>query len=307
MAQVIDAERLKRMRKLRGLTQDELAEKARLNKQTVYRLERENRPIRKRNLDGLAQGLVVDPEVLTGEKPIPLDDGQPSAPADEIAYQLNVRVDAAIRNAFELVARRYGVSVPKIAQLAPLLFVIIAEASLKHRRKKLDEFEAALDRISELGSHLPHFPASCFYGMDDQEQSIKVEKKSIDGRDLFGLNRFDPYGVDDKDKANPFVAYVKALTAGRDDITVSALGPTSTEYRVCRSAATELAGGDEQVANWLLKGEVPIHRMPRGLKTVAERVEWIGQNRISIQKVTEQIPEGFPGDLEPDLDDEIEL
>ena len=194
MAQVIDAERLKRMRERSGLTQDQLAGKARLNKQTVYRLERENRPIRKRNLERLAQGLAVDPEVLTGEKPIP-DASQSSAPADEIAYQLNVRVDAAVRNAFELAARRYGVSVAKIAQLAPLLFVSIAEASLKHRREKLDEFKAACDRIVELGSVLPHFPGSCFYGMEyDQEQSIQDEEASIDSRDLFGL-RFDPVRV----------------------------------------------------------------------------------------------------------------
>jgi len=100
-----------------------------------------------------------------------------------------------------------------------------------------------------------------------------------------------------EEEANPFVAFLKALTIGRDDITVSALGPTSTDYRVCRSTAIELAGRDEEVADWLLKGEVPIHRMPRDLKTVAERVEWMGQNKISIHKVTEQIPEGFPGDL----------
>jgi hypothetical protein len=113
----------------------------------------------------------------------------------------------------------------------------------------------------------------------------------------------------DEGEDNPFAAYLKALTARSDDITVSALGPTSTQYRVCRAAATELAGGDEHVADWLLKGEVPIHRMPRGLKSVAERVEWMSQNKISIHKVTEQIAEGFPGDLEPikiDLDS-IEL
>jgi transcriptional regulator with XRE-family HTH domain len=287
------------MRKHRGLTQEELARKARLNKQTVYRAEREDRPIRKRNLEGLAQGLTVDPEVLTGEKPIPLD-ASPSAPADEIAYQLNVRVDAAIRNAFELVARRYGVSVVKIAQLAPLLFVIVADASLKHHRKKLDEFEAALDRVSELGSHLPHFPASCF---DEEEQIIdfiEEQNASIEARDLFGVNP--------QEEANPFVAYLKALTADRDDITVSTLGPTSTEYRVCRSEATELAGGDEQVADWLLKGEVPIHRMPRrGLKTVTERVEWMRNNKISIDKVTEKIPERFPGDLGPTEDERAAL
>jgi transcriptional regulator with XRE-family HTH domain len=175
MAQVIDAERLRQMRKHRGFTQEELAGKARLNKQTVYRLERENRPIRDRNLERLAQGLVVDPEVLTGEKPIPLDASEPRAPADEIAYQLNVRVDAPIRNAFELVARQYRVSVPKIAQLAPLLFVIVAEASLKRHGKKLDEFEATLDRVAEAASDFPHLQLQT----SEQERGIQAERGLI--------------------------------------------------------------------------------------------------------------------------------
>jgi transcriptional regulator with XRE-family HTH domain len=288
MAQVIDAERLKRIRKLRGLTQDELAGKARLNKQTVYRLERENRPIRKRNLDGLAQGLVVDPEVLTGEKPIPLDDSQPSAPADEIAYQLNVRVDAPIRNAYELVARRYGASVPKIAQLAPLLFFIVAEASLKRRCEKLDEFEAALDRVKEAAWDL-QLPLITGH----QDKGIEGERASIEHRDLFG-ERFYRHGVSqslDEGEDNPFEAYLKALTATLDDITVRAVDPTSTEYRVCSSEAIHLAEGDEQVAEWLLNGEVPIHRMPRGLKTEEERIAWMRQNKISVRKVPEEIPE----------------
>ena len=188
-------------------------------------------------------------------------------------------------------ARQYGVSVAKIAQLAPLLFVIIAEASLKHRREKLDEFKAACDRIVELGSALPHFPASCFYGRDDHEQSIRAEEASIDSRDLFGVDGFYRDDVYDEASCNPFFAYLKALTASRDDINIGSLGPTSTEYRVCRSKATELAGGDQNVAGWLLNGEVPIHRIPRDLKTVPERVKWMGQNKISVHKVPEESPD----------------
>ena len=138
MAQVIylDPERVRKLRDRLSLSQEGLAKRAdNLNKQTIYRLEKRRSPVRKGTLGRLAQALGVDPEVLTGEKPIPSDASQPSASEDEASYQLNVRVDAAVRNAFELVARRYKISVPKIAQLAPLLFVIIAEQSLKHRRK----------------------------------------------------------------------------------------------------------------------------------------------------------------------------
>lgn len=314
---MIRPECLKRLRQLRERTQDQLSEATGLNKQTIYRLERPERshPVHKTTLDRLARALAVDPEVLTGEKPIPSDANQPSAAVDE-AYQLNVRVDAAIRNAFELVARRYRVSVPKIAQLAPLLFVIIAEGSLKHRRKNLGELEDALKRLyefedinRELQSKYPQIPFP-YINWDDQDKAIEAEKASIKSRDLFGQNRFDP---DDflQGEDNPFEVYLKALTTGREDITITAVGRTSTEYRVCRSEATELAGGDKQVADWLLNGEIPIHKIPRGLKSIEERVERIRQNKISVSRISEEIPEQFPGDLDLDpidLDlDDIEL
>jgi hypothetical protein len=127
-----------------------------------------------------------------------------------------------------------------------------------------------------------------------------AEKASIESRDLFGQKRFDPYDLQGDD--NPFAVYLKALTTGCEDITITAVGRTSTEYRVCRSEATELAGGNKQVADWLLNGEVPIHKIPRGLKTVEERIEQIRQNKISVSRVREEIIEEFPGDLDIDID-----
>ncbi len=299
MTHTIDPERLKTIRKSRGLTQDELAKKARLDKQTIYRLERgeDKRPVRRGNLDRLAEALGIDPEVLAGEKPIPPDIGQASAPPEETAYQLNVRVDAPIRNAFELVARRYRVSVAKIAKLAPLLFVIVAEASLKHRRKKLDEFLEARERISEIESNFPDLARGSSY---DQEEVIDAEKASIESRDLFGLDRYYPNNEND----NPFVTFLKALIQGSDDNAIRAVGPTSTEYQVCRSVATELAGGDDEVARWLLDGEVQIHRIPRGLKNVAERVVRMREHRISIHHEPEDSPKEYPADLaRPSIED----
>jgi transcriptional regulator with XRE-family HTH domain len=283
---------------LRRLSQEGLAKLAGLNKQTIYRLEKGSNPIpvRKRNLDRLARPLGVDPEVVTGEKPIPSDASQPSASEDGAAYQLNVRVDAAVRNAFELVARRYRISVPKIAQLAPLLFVIIAEGSLKHRRKKLDELEAALGRLyefedirAELRSKFPYIPFPNI-DWDDQDTAIKAEKASIESRDLFGEQR------EDDSQGDAFADYLKAQTAGDDDITIDALGPTSTEYRVCHSVATKLAGGDRDLAEWLLNGEVPLHRMP---KREEHPIEWMRQNKISVHKLPEEVIERFPE--EPEL------
>jgi transcriptional regulator with XRE-family HTH domain len=295
MDKVIPPQRLRQLRELRGLSQDQLAKKAGLTKQTIYRLERkgERRPIRDGNLDRIARALDFDLKVVTGEAPIPSEASQANPVRDETAYRLNFRVDAPIRNAYELAARQYRVSPSKLAQLAPLLFVIVAEASLKYRRQKLNDLEASLDRAAEREKDFPHWPLS-FFEMDDQKKAIQTEEASIDSRDLFGKERFDPFGetqVHDEGKFNPFVAYLKALTASSDEITISDLSPTSTEYRVCASVAIKLAGDSEEVASWLLNGEVPIHHMPRELKTVAERIKWMEENKIPVRKVPEEPPD----------------
>lgn len=311
MAQVIylNPERVKQLRLLRRLSQEELAKLAGLNKQTIYRLEKGSNPIpvRKKNLDRLAQPLGADPEVLTGEKPIPSNASQPSASAEDgAAYQLNVRVDAAVRIAFELVARRYKISVPKIAQLAPLLFVIIAEHSLKRRRKNLENLRDELkERLygfenirDELHKKFPHIPFPNI-DWDDQDEAINAEEELIKSRDLFGERR-----IDDDLRGEAFADYLKALTAGDDDITIDALGPTSTEYRVCHSVATELAGGDRNIAEWLLNGEVPLHRMP---KREERPIEWMRQNKISVHKLPEDVIERFPEEREFNVADILDL
>lgn len=289
-AQMI-AERLRQMRGLRGLSQKQLAEKCRprLDPQTISRLENARSPARKATLVRLARGLDVDPDVLTGGKPLPLDAVQSKAAVDATAHQLNVRLDAATRNAFELAARRYKVSVSKIAQLAPLLFVLVAEKSLEHRRKKLDEFEVALDHVPE--PNFPHRLVSSFL-VNEWACDIRNERDSISSRDILGSQQFSHWG-----EYRPLEDFLNAVSAGHEgEISIRELSPTSTEYRVCTAEAIDLAKGDRDAARWLLNGEVLIHHVPRGLKTAAERLKWMRDNRKPVHRVAEEIPEPFPED-----------
>jgi transcriptional regulator with XRE-family HTH domain len=296
MNQQIEPQRLKQIRKARGLTQDELARKAALNKQTIYRLETAAGSIRQANLEKLARSLDVAPEVLTGAAPPP-EINRPPLSAEEAAYQLNVRVDAAVRNAFELVARRYRVSVTKVAQLAPLSFVMLAEASLRERRRKLSEYEEALGRLGDLGAGIARLPT--LSNLYEQERAVEAERKSINHNDLFAKDVADPWnGANQADDENPFDSFLRALAARTNEVTVNIIAPSVTDYTVCRTTAMELVDGDEELAGWLLHGEVPIHRIPKGLKSIDERKDWMRENRIDVRKVDETVPEAYPGDLD---------
>jgi transcriptional regulator with XRE-family HTH domain len=294
MAQVI-AERLKRLREARGLTQGQLAKKARgVNPRTISRLENGECSPHRRTIERLAKALEVDPEVLTGERPMPPGIGQPSAPAEDVSYQLNVRLPAPIRNAYELAARRYGVSVSKIAQLAPLLFVIVAEASLKLRGDKLDACSAKHKELEEAASQMPYLDLDI--GLyEDNLMEFVAEEDSIAAKDVFGrwlLKATPPEG------ANPFVTSLKTLAEQYtgDEAAVNAVGPGSTDYRVCRSAAVKLAGGDEALADSILNGEVPIHQIPRGLSP-EQRIAWMRENKRPLPEIEDGSPEEVPEEL----------
>jgi len=271
----IDPERLSQVRKLRGLTQAALAKKARVDKQTVYRLEHEKKPRRLAILERVTKAMDIEIGVLTGERAMPTDLVAVPMRSEEAAYQLNVRVNPAVRNAYELAARRYGVSVQKIAQLAPLLFVIIAEASLQNRDKNVQECRTKYDeycvRASKIPSLIPIYELA---------SGIEEEQDSIRRNDIFGRHLTNSSGY-------PFEDYLQALAARYGEITVASVSPNATDYRVCRSEAIALAG--EEFADRLLSGEVPIHRMPRSLD-VDKRAEWIRDpaNRISVQEIEEE-------------------
>src|SRR5271166_5774326 len=104
------ASRLWELRTRQRLTRKALATKARINAETIYRIEGSRyATIRATTIEALAGALGVSPAVLTGELPMPAPAPQPDRvrPPGGADYSINVPVDGAVRNAFSLVQMRY--------------------------------------------------------------------------------------------------------------------------------------------------------------------------------------------------------
>src|SRR5262249_45381778 len=184
----LDPNALKSLRNAKGWSQEQLAEKTKgeglpaLDKQTISRLERGNRDnTRARTINQLARALNVDPAVLTGALPLP-ELPRPQGPL-ETKSQLNLRVATAPRNGLTLVSRRYGVEPSRIIELAPFLFVLAAEESLRRRRERIDAVERACEAARAAERDIRYLPLPNF---TYSEENIAAEHESISRRDLFG-------------------------------------------------------------------------------------------------------------------------
>lgn len=284
MTKQLDPDRLRQVRGLRKLSQKALATRAKLSEETVHRLEKGRQSgSRQRTLDGLATALAVEPGVLTGEAPIPRP-GQDDL--DREQYQMNVRVDGAVRNAFSLAALRYGIPIARIIELAPFLFVAAAEASLERRRAKLAEVEALFDREEgALRQNFPYLPSNLVLHCYGPE--LDAEKSSIADSDILAAELPDeiflsgqPIERDrDASENNPFVLYLKEI--GPADTAVASINSFhghAVDFEVCREDALKLAGGEAKIADGILNGWVVLTEMPRGLLSedaTEARLAWL--------------------------------
>jgi transcriptional regulator with XRE-family HTH domain len=199
---LINGETLKTMRKRRGWSQRQLADKCKCAHEHISRLERgASSAPRPRLREALVKALGVEWEKLT--LPIPDDERNTSnGPLDMI--QLNVRIDQKVRNAFSLMRLRYGVQPAELVELAPLLFIILAERSLDWRRRNVDAIDKAMEEISELA---PHYQTELNRGIFYFEDAEISERDSIAARDVFGRELEFQNG----EPGNPFMSYVDQL------------------------------------------------------------------------------------------------
>lgn len=277
MTKELDPARLKQIRDRRALSQEELAGKAGLNKQTVYRLERGGRPTRLGTLARLSQALDVEADVLTGEKPIPALGDQPGKPVDDEKFQLRFRFDGATRNAYSLAKLRYNVSLRNIAELAPFLFVVVAEMSLQRRRARLEQFESALKEAGALVKNFPHLQMNKFEITESEDEAVSAEQASIAARDIFAESL--PGTICPDWEPNPFFHLLQELTTSIGDVAkMESASSYFADYAVCPDEALALAGGDKTIAAELQSGQVLIHDIPRDLMPggrTAERMDWL--------------------------------
>lgn len=303
----IRPERLRRLRERRGWTLKRLGLESGMSPAQIRRVEKgdvgEGRGY---TLERLSKALRVEREVLTGDAPL----GEAMLP-QEAKVQLGARVSAEVRLAFDLVSRRYGAGVRDLIQLAPLLFVLVAEGSLAARAERL---ECARTRRKELW-RLSDEPMLYFAKyLRDVDAGIEAEERSIASRDVLGRSIWESdegngrFHEDDL-TVTPFEDHLRSMARrfDPDDVRVDPWPEGMTDlwgvssYRVCGSLLEELYGAsDEEPRTFSLArvalqcgaarlSDIPDQLMAPG--ATSARVEWL-EGRLKERLDGEQ-PEMF--------------
>lgn len=268
MTQAIDLARIRPLAEAKGITSaKDLARRLGIKgERTAYRLWGGKERVRPRAVptERLAEVLGVDVAVLTGEAPMPAT-ARPNPQLQQDMKLFYAEVKATVRrevaNALALNAVRYGVSPTTQIELAALLFHIVAQRSLRHRRETLDAIEQERERLNALSreraAHLP-IPAR---GSDIAEEVMAAEQRSIEQEDVFTTSDAfaDIFSVDydDLEQRNPLAEEVRRLAAGLPDIEDDVeITKARASYTINRSQALKLCGGDEDLADEILAGHM---------------------------------------------------
>ena len=282
---------LAELRKRKGWSRRQLAEAARVSPQMIERAERQHGPVnvRERTSGRLARALGVEESVLRGEAPV-----QPAMPTP-VQWSITVRSAPALRLAYELVERRYGVTPKDLFVLAPALFTLLAELSLEWRRGKLEQAREANRTLHELGES----NATLYFAKDWYQQAfdwgLATEAASIKKGDLLGREVWDEEGMqswgftEDDVTVTPFADYLEELAEKvdrpdmlrfRDQLLVhqglDVWG--ANPYAVCSGDLDEIAGGSRH-ARWALEwGNARISEIPEELmseEAKERRADWL--------------------------------
>lgn len=288
---MIKADRIRILReaaKPKKLSQDGLAKLARIGKRQIQRIEQNDGDlqIRQNTLERLAKALRVDPRVITGEHPLP-NHASLADHGSSLSSTTTVRLTAMLQLQFDLVEEIYGAKFQDLMQLAPTLFVLIAEQSLAWRVKMLESKGQRLEEFALLrgkGESGDKF----FECAEELWGDLSQEAQSIASNDVFGdcIESQDPWGP------NPFALFLQQELSsknlrGKLDCDSGAVEHGAWTYfeghhvpilEVCDNHLNYLAGYTPEAIQALRTGVVSIKSIPQELrdrsKTV-DRVQWI--------------------------------
>ena len=256
----IDPENLKALRQSKGLSRRALAAKAGVSQRQLARLEASDstRKVRAMTFEKIAKALDADDKKLSGATPV-----EPRSAPGEHGHVGIRRVSPQLRLAYDLVCYRYKPTMRQVFELAPLLFVLLAEGSLAWRREHTAKVDEAIQRLEELQDD-SHF----FFRFWDIGEAVEEERNSIGNGDVLGDEVWYPHG-------NPFASYLRKLA---EELGVEGIFDPSSHsvgwpiaiwgaepYMVCRDTLGELTGDSEHARLALVHGDVRLSEIPKEL------------------------------------------
>jgi transcriptional regulator with XRE-family HTH domain len=269
---------LKRLRNQKGWSQEKLGEIAKIDKQTIWRIEAgKGDAARPETVRRLARAFSVQEAVLTGDALVPEDASERERPKLP-----RLAIDSGVPNALYLIMKRYRVPPWQVLELAPFLFCWAAEASLRRRRDRISQLKGTCEIARNLAREIEHLDC----GPGDVDQAIAAEMASIESRDLFAfdisMETPELYTVSDECLENPFASFLNGLAAEFEDVMELEQCPWEDYpiYRVCLQEAKELAGDDSKLVDAIFDARVTLFDMPKELRyDTKARAKWI-QERV---------------------------
>lgn len=197
-------------RKHGGQTQEEVAEKLGIAVRNYQKYESGDTKPNKANLVKLAnifelkaeELMSIDHEATENERK---KQAEHFKKMGNVKKSFLMNVSTSIN--YELVQKEYKLTPEQLILLAPLLFTLLAEMSLKWRKEKL---ALLYEKLSALESDA-NLLGRVVYSYADIEM-IDIERRAIENREVFGysedVSEFGPEGH------NPFIEYLQTQTTG---------------------------------------------------------------------------------------------
>ena len=184
------------------------------------------------------------------------------APNSNQLVAISAKVTIEARSGFARIRDRYRWTIADVMEVAPVLFVLLAEGSLARRRQRLRELQTKHDAVPELQSFLADF----------RERRAR-EEASIQNRKL----RDD--GLSDDGSADPFLAHLVELArpiqhAGascEDDAEGYEPSPTSSDPDL------ERVTDAQALLHWLLRDDGRCAACGKPIEPEHLHCPWCGQ------------------------------
>lgn len=295
-----DAQRLKTLITQAGFKNAKLARELGVSPKTVGRWTKGQTTPPAPTIHKIAEALNVNIEVLTGQAPMEGPKRVTASPRSRVGADVSGRT----RNAFHLATSKYGVTQTQIIELAPLLFTLIAEGSLDHRRQIIRDAEQHVDALNEMANGFSSYLRShrAAEGIFDEEESIRnrdIFGQHV-GEDAFEFGYYQP-------TENPFFRYLHQLVGALTDKDVVRLEDDEDIYvenvpifSMFHEEARKIANGDAELANVVARGIIDLGKLPKDLLRAdahEERAQWLKQETKRVQDEAKKFFENFDLDI----------